>query len=345
MTILELNYEKSWRGGERQTLYNMQGFRDAQQSVELLCRKDFPLEAEAKKQGFKTYGFNSIFSVLFFLITKGKNYNVLHAQTSHILTYCVLTKPFHKATIIFSKRVDFVPKGFFTKLKYKYTDHVTVISTAIKTIFNTFGIPQVSVISDIAVKITLNKTRAEHILSEHHISTEKKIIGTLAALVPHKDPLNMIEAIYLVSKQRNDFVFLHFGEGPLMQQIQQKIKDYNLSEVYKIMGFHQHGEDFFSVLDGFVMSSEEEGLGSSVLDAFLYDVPVASTNAGGLKDLLKDQRGEICDIHSPIELAKCIYAMLTHNEKTKVQVQNAKKYVAQFHSMEYITNQYLALLK
>lgn len=345
MTILELNYEKSWRGGERQTLYNMQGFRHAQQSVELLCRRGFPLEAEAKKQGFKTHGFNSIFFVLFFLITKGKNYDVIHAQTSHILTYCILTKPFHKATIVFSKRVDFVPKGFFTKLKYKLTDHVTVISSAIKTIFNTFGIPQVSVISDIAVKTTLHKTRAEHILSEHHIPTDKKRIGTLAAFVPHKDPLTMVEAIYLVSKQRNDFVFLHFGEGPLMQEVQQKIKDYNLSEVYKIMGFHQQAEDFFSVLDGFVMSSEEEGLGSSVLDAFLYEVPVASTNAGGLKDLLKDQRGEVCSIHSPKELAKCIDAVLNHDERTELQIQNAKKYVAEYHSMEYITNQYLALLK
>jgi glycosyltransferase involved in cell wall biosynthesis len=93
------------------------------------------------------------------------------------------------------------------------------------------------------------------------------------------------------------------------------------------------------------MSSEEEGLGSSVLDAFLYEVPVASTNAGGLKDLLKDQRGEVCDIHSPKELAKCIDAMLTRNERTELQIQNAKKYVMQYHSMEYITNQYLALLK
>lgn len=345
MTILELNYEKSWRGGERQTLYNMQGFRDAQQSVELLCRRDFPLEVEAKKQDFKTHGFNSIFSVLFFLITKGKNYDVLHAQTSHILTYCILTKPFHRATIIFSKRVDFVPKGFFTKLKYKLTDHVTVISTAIKTIFNTFGIPQVSVISDIAIKTGLNKSRAEHVLSEHHIPIDKKRIGTLAAFVPHKDPLNMVEAIYLVSKQRNDFVFLHFGEGPLMQEVQQKIKDYNMSEVYKIMGFHQQAEDFFSVLDGFVMSSEEEGLGSSVLDAFLYEVPVASTNAGGLKDILKDQRGEVCDIRSPKELAKCIDAMLTHDENSVLMIQNAKKYVTHYHSMEYITNKYLSLLK
>ena len=345
MKILELNFERSWRGGERQTLYNMQGFRYAAQTVELLCRKNFPLEAEAKKEKFKIHSFHSIIGVVSFLIKKGKNYDVLHAQTSHILTYCVLTKPFHKATIVFTKRVDFVPRGFFTRLKYKHTDHVTVISHAIKDIFNKFGVSQVSVISDMAVPKKLNETRTESVFEVFHVPKNKKYIGTLAAYVPHKDPFNMVEAINIVSSQRNDFVFLHFGKGPLIRQVNEKIKEYELGGVYKIMGFHENSEDFFSALDGFVMSSEEEGLGSSVLDAFLYDVPVASTNAGGLKDLLKDDRGEVCEIHSPEKLATCINAILDNTDRTKLMVKNAKTYVEQFHSMEYITNQYLALLK
>ena len=345
MKILELNFERSWRGGERQTVYNMQGFRYAEQTVELICRKNFPLEAEAKKEKFKIHAYHSIIGVIYFLIKKGKNYDVLHAQTSHILTYCVLTKPFHKATIVFTKRVDFVPRGFFTRLKYKYTDHVVVISTAIKDLFNKFGVPQVSVISDIAVPKELNKIRTSSVFEIFHVPKNKKYIGTLAAYVPHKDPFNMVEAINRVSKERDDFVFLHFGKGPLISKVNDKIKEYNLGGVYKIMGFHENSEDFFSMLDGFVMSSEEEGLGSSVLDAFLYNVPVASTNAGGLKDLLKDDRGEVCEIHSSEKLAICINAILDNSAKTQEMVRNAKTYVEQFHSMEYITNQYLALLK
>lgn len=98
---------------KRQTLYNMQGFRNSGQAVELLCLKGSPLELEAKKEKFKIHSFYSTLGVLFFLIRKGKKYQVLHAQTSHILTYCVLTKPFHKATIIFSKRVEFCSTRFF----------------------------------------------------------------------------------------------------------------------------------------------------------------------------------------------------------------------------------------
>ena len=38
MKILQLNFEKGWRGGERQTLYCMRAFRKAGHEVELMCR-------------------------------------------------------------------------------------------------------------------------------------------------------------------------------------------------------------------------------------------------------------------------------------------------------------------
>ncbi len=342
--ILELNFEKTWRGGERQTLYNMIGFRDEGYDVELICKKGFPLEAKAYELKFKTYSFSNTVSVYFFLLFRCRKYFFLHAQTSHILTYCVFSKWFHKTRIVFSRRVDFVPKGFLTKLKYDYTDYVTGVSKAIKTIIENFSNKKVTVISDIAIKKNINKERALAVLKEKNIPEEKKIIGTLAAFVGHKDPFTMVEAIKILSKKRKDFIFLHFGNGELQAVIQQKIKDYNLEAYYKIMGFYTAAEDFFSVLDVFVMSSKEEGLGSSVLDAFLYNVPVASTTAGGLADIVSEGRAEICEKQNPKQLANCINELLSNSEKAKKMTQAANRYVDQYHTLECITQQYLNLI-
>ena len=43
MHILQINTEKGWRGGERQTLLSMEGLRDAGVTVTLLCIKNRPL--------------------------------------------------------------------------------------------------------------------------------------------------------------------------------------------------------------------------------------------------------------------------------------------------------------
>src|SRR4051812_36894266 len=99
MKILELNFERGWRGGERQTLYNMQGFRDAGLEVILVCRKGYPLEKKALKNNFKVFSYNSVFGVISFLIRNSAKFDIVHAQASHILTYCIITKPFHQKKI------------------------------------------------------------------------------------------------------------------------------------------------------------------------------------------------------------------------------------------------------
>lgn len=340
--ILELNFEKSWRGGERQTLYNILGFRDAGLEVHLLCRKNTPLHQAAIQNGIPAHAFGNIFGAILFLIFHARRFDALHAQTSHILTYCVFTRPFHRAKIIFTRRVDFIPKGFFTRLKYRLTHHLVGISRAVQQIVETFAQRPVTVISDAAVARKLDKVRAKNWLT--HIPEGAKIIGTTAAFVPHKDPLTMVAAIAELAKMRPDFVFLHFGDGPLMEAVQEQITLHGLEKYYRLMGFQKDVEDVFSVLDIFVMSSNEEGLGSSVLDAFLYRVPVVATNAGGLLDLLERGRGVLCEKENPLSLAQGMNTLLNDVELQQKNVEAAYEYAKTHHSIPFITQRYLALI-
>lgn len=342
--ILELNFERGWRGGERQTMYTMSGFKDAGLHVELLCRKNYPLEKKANEKGFKTHSFTNIFGALFFLIFKGNRYDVLHAQSSHILTYAILSKPFHRAKIIFTRRVDFVPHGKMTLFKYKLTDQVIAISNAIKGILTDFGAKDVRLISSAIIAKQLDKRRAAQILRDAGVDPSLHLIGTTAALVQHKDPFTMIEAIRKLAAVRRDFVFLHFGKGELEQPMRDKIKEYGLEDVYKLMGFYENVEDIFSVLDIFTMSSEQEGLGSSVLDAFMYRVPVVSTNAGGLSDLVQGGRAVSCEIHQPEQLAAGIQSLLEEPARRESVAKRAFAYTTERHSLSCITRSYLELL-
>ena len=344
MNILELNFERTWRGGERQTLYNMAGFRNAGHEVALLCRKGFSLATNAQSEGFKVIAYANIFQVFYYLAIHCRKYDVFHVQTSHILTWCLLSKPFHHARIIFTRRVDFVPHGRLTRIKYRLADKIIGISKAVQKIVTDFCGKEVIVISDVAVAKTLNRYRAELLIGELKVKPGTHIIGAVAALVPHKDPMNMVETIKQLYTKRKDFVFLHFGAGELEQNIKDKITEYGLGDVYKMMGFYEHVEDFFSIFEVFVMSSQEEGLGSSVLDAFLYKVPVVSTDAGGLQDLVKDGRGIVCGKKNPGQLAAGIDLLLSDPKSGKEMIDKAYVYVEQYHSLEFITRQYLDIL-
>jgi len=104
-------------------------------------------------------------------------------------------------------------------------------------------------------------------------------------------------------------------------------------------------EDFFSVMEVFVMSSEEEGLGSSVLDAFVYKVPLVSTTAGGLKDLGRDGRGIMCAPKDAKAIAAGIDKVLNDQQFAGEMTEKACNYVVIQHAMKHISGQYLELMK
>ncbi len=339
--MLQLNFQRGWRGGERQTLYNMIGFRNAGYQVTLLCRKGSLMESKGRAEGFNTKAIANIFGVIYFLAFKCRKYKILHAQTSHILTFVVATKIFHGGKIIYTRRIDKSQSGKFTRWKYHQADKVIAISEAVKEIVEKFINRKVVVISDIGVVRKLDEIHALKLIENVKLSERTIIIATTSALTQDKAPADMVEAIHLLSLKRKDFIFLHFGSGPLAEEIENLIKEKQLEDVYYLMGFADNVEDIFFKLDVFAMSSEMEGLGSSVLDAFLYKVPVVSTDAGGLKELVQDGRGILCKKKSPELLAAGIDELLNHPEQRSEITTNAFHYVKQFHSIQYITDKYI----
>ncbi|HXU27053.1 MAG TPA: glycosyltransferase family 4 protein, partial [Bacteroidia bacterium] len=133
--------------------------------------------------------------------------------------------------------------------------------------------------------------------------------------------------------------FLHFGEGNLQHEVEKEIAHLNVSRLYHLMGHIDDVEDFFSIFDVFVMSSQEEGLGSSVLDAFLYKVPVVSTNAGGLKEVVEGN-GLVCDIKDAKALALSINELLNDADLRKDITDAAYENVINKYSLQTITKQY-----
>lgn len=341
MKILQVNTEKTWRGGERQTYYNIQGFLQQGHEVELLCRKDFPLHHKAKELDINIHPVSNGLQAVLYLMKHARYVDIVHAQTASAQMYGVISHLFHRTPVVYTRRVDFVPSGFFTQLKYNRTDKLIAISSAIKDILGNFGQTNVSVIPDIANPKQLNEDRASkliHFRGWHN----KKIVGTVAALVPHKDPITMVNAIYHLSQMRDDFMFLHFGEGELQQEVEKEIAHLNVSRWYHLMGHVDNVEDFFSIFNVFCMSSQEEGLGSSVLDAFQYKVPVVSTSAGGLKEMVEGN-GLVCDVHDAKALALSINELLDDADLASAVTENAYETVNKKYSLEVITQQYLEI--
>jgi len=341
MKILEINTEKTWRGGERQTYYNIKGFMEQGEEVTLIALKGYPLAKRVSELGVEVIEIESNLSAYRYLCSYGRKYDVIHAQTAKAQSLAIFSKPFHKKPVVYTRRVDFIPKGFISKFKYHKTDQVVAITNAIKNILEEhLGLDRIRVITEIVEEKDLNLERASKLRQKYK---GRKILATTSALVPHKDPFTMIKAIKELSYLRNDFVFLHFGTGPLMGAAKNLVSELEIENLYKFMGFVENVEDFFAVFDVFVMSSSEEGLGSSILDAFVYRVPVVSTDAGGLKETVEGC-GLLCRTGDYKCLAENINRILEDNKLRNKLIEKAYYRAKTKHSIERVTHDYIELL-
>ena len=347
MKILQLNVEKGWRGGERQTLYCMQAFRDQGATVELLARAGQPLAHRARQAGFMVYEMRHVPDQIGFLCTQARRFDIVHAQTANTVTWAVMTKWAHRRPIVFSRRTSFPVKPadeWKTGFKWRRVDQFVAISEMAATEPRRLGIKPIIIRS--AVMAQPSDPVRNHALSDEFGLAGKKVIATSAALIADKDPQTLIRAIALLAQRRSDFAFVHFGAGGNREaQSRALIDSLGIKDIYHLAGFRSHVESYYALMDVFVMASREEALGSSVFDAFLQRVPVVSTDAGGLRESLADGRGLLCATGDASAMAAQIERLLDDAELADQLTSRALDYVRREHDVAVMGQRYMSCFK
>jgi glycosyltransferase involved in cell wall biosynthesis len=91
----------------------------------------------------------------------------------------------------------------------------------------------------------------------------------------------------------------------------------------------------------FVLSSRHEALGTSVLDAFLYGVPVVATNTGGLAQTLAEGRGLLCEVGDDAAMADAMDRLLSDKALRAGMTEKAEDYVRREHDPAIMAARYL----
>lgn len=95
------------------------------------------------------------------------------------------------------------------------------------------------------------------------------------------------------------------GDGPERNHIESLCRELDTGDDVRFLGKLEAVEEVLSVADLFLMPSEKESFGLAALEAMACEVPVVSSNTGGLPELMVDGKtGFMSDVGDVEEMSK-----------------------------------------
>lgn len=139
--------------------------------------------------------------------------------------------------------------------------------------------------------------------TEMGLSADDKIVLNIARLVKQKNQKLLVEAFSHFSKQHPNYKLIIVGDGGLMPELEQQVKDLGISDKVFLPGANKDLYQYYSITDLFVISSTREGFCLTAVMALAFGIPVVSTRVAGLVEYLKDNYNGLFSSYDPKDMA------------------------------------------
>lgn len=344
LKVLHLSAEKTWRGGEQQIAYLIEELSSLGVDNRVaVCRNSaFESYCKQKQIPFLSLPFRNTFDIQTALAVKkicrtsGIDIVQMHSPKAHGIG--VMSAVLGNQTpLILSRRVDFTPKqNMVTRWRYNHPSIKRIVGvsdkiTAIMKAYVSDPGKCVTIHSGIDLR-KFSKQPAVNILrKEYDIPENYSIIGNVSALEGHKDYPTFIRTILQLVRMKAAVKAFIIGAGSLRPELEAMTRAAGLENEIFFTGFRPDIATVLPCLDVFLMTSETEGLGTTVLDAFAAKVPVVATSAGGIPEMVRhESTGLLSPVKDHISLAGNILRLLEDTTLKEQIVKNAWETVQQF---------------
>ncbi len=157
-------------------------------------------------------------------------------------------------------------------------------------------------------------------------------------------PLKRVDDCIRIFKQIREKIpskLLLIGDGPERSNCEYLAKDLGIHEDVTFYGNQESFIEILSIADLFLMPSQSESFGLSALEAMACNVPVVSSNAGGLPELnLHGETGYIAEIGDIDKMADYSIDLLENKNKYKIFADNARERAVTLFSADKIIPEY-----
>jgi glycosyltransferase involved in cell wall biosynthesis len=324
-SVLHINTERTWRGGESQAFYLMSGLRALGGRVGVAALPGSALAARCREAGMHVFevGMAADLDIggasRIARHAEGNGFQILHAHTARAHAMGLLARTLgSKAKLVVHRRLDFpVSTGLAGRLKYRSAkvDLYLAVAEVIRRMLIEAGVraEKVRVVNssiDIGRFREARERRSEigaDVRRELGLPASSIVVGNVAHLAGHKSQRDLIAAMPRLLADLPGARLVVVGDGEERARLAAQASALGVAESVVFTGFRKDVPRLLAAFDLFAMSSRLEGFCNSVLEAFAAGVPDVATRAGGLPEMVRDgETGLLTPVGDPAALASAL---------------------------------------
>lgn len=304
--ILHVTTITEWRGGDAQ-MYALYGLLEAEPGFRqwILCPAGSVLEGKCRADGARCETYrksrlklaNAVRAIV--RIVRREGIAIVHAHDSSALNACLLAMRFlprDTKLVLGRKRNNPIGNNALSRRKYgsPRISRIVSVSDSVARVFDGVVPPdKLATVYDAVDVDAIAATPADgRLRREHGLAPATQLVGNLAGHTAQKDLGTFLHAAARMLRDRGDngpdLRFFLVGDGPLRAELEALAATLGIAGKVVFTGFRSDGVTLLAELDLLMMSSVTEGLPLTVYEAFAARVPVVSTDAGGIAEVVRD---------------------------------------------------------
>ena len=202
----------------------------------------------------------------------------------------------------------------------------------------------------VPVSIILNGVNTDSFIRNHELGSMKKrelkvepaavLIGNIAVFRFQKRLKEWITVFKQIHQQYPHVRGCIIGDGILKEEILEHLRNEGMEDYIFFPGLQTDVIPWLSAIDIFMMSSSFEGLPIALLEAMSMQCAVVSTNAGGIKEVIRNgEDGFIESVDDWKSLVKPLDFLISHPDQIAEYGMKARKRVEDSFSLRTMVNQ------
>ncbi len=302
-------------------------------NVELLCIMEGSFTEEARKEKIpikiihqkKRYSLKPILDIKKYIF-KG-NYDIVHCHGARANYISFFIKNSFKIPFITTlhsdykldfkdsiyKQAIFMPINAIALRKF---DYILAVTKAFKSMLIERGFDEKKlkvIYNGINMEKEIKTLDKKEFLKRYNIPYNENYlyVGIAARLQQVKGLKHFLEASKILLKDNKEIIFLIAGSGHLEDSMKSYIKDNNLQDNVKMLGFLNDINSFYNALDINVLTSYSESFPYALLEGARLKKATIATSVGGIPEMIKDnETGFLIKPHNSKDVAKKIDILL-----------------------------------